>query len=349
MESEHEPPFPHILDRPGELRRQDRQGLALARFVLEAGQGLVARRMGAEPQDRRCGTGPRALGVAALRAGGARPLPGRFLGACDHAARGHASLDPWDAGEVMHRRPKHETQARAEARDGLEHGQGGGILRLGRLPHGQCQVPPQLVLLVEEGEVHLDAFLDGGIGQPLRAPRPRGLVRALVADLGQVVLAGSVRDMRPQLSAFPHARYPAPKQVAGRPHGRGRARGLGPHSATQQDRNVLSSHFVVLGFAPMHRLHREGMPKDNRPLFAGAQVSAPVPGEDACDGHDDLLPIRSKGLEHGSGAGGPIAMHHDLAVMVQNPDVHGAGMQVDAAVKWVLGGGESPEVSSSCA
>jgi hypothetical protein len=41
-------------------------------------------------------------------------------------------------------------------------------------------------------------------------------------------------------------------------------------------------------------------------------------------------------------------MHHDLPVMVQNIDVHGAGMQVDAAVKLMLLGVEAQEVSPSC-
>jgi hypothetical protein len=37
----------------------------------------------------------------------------------------------------------------------------------------------------------------------------------------------------------------------------------------------------------------------------------------------------------------------NLAGMVQETDGHGAGMQVDAAVKWVLLGGEAHAVSSS--
>jgi hypothetical protein len=40
-------------------------------------------------------------------------------------------------------------------------------------------------------------------------------------------------------------------------------------------------------------------------------------------------------------------MHHNLPVMVENADIHGAGMQVDTAVKWVLLGIEAHEVSSS--
>ena len=41
-------------------------------------------------------------------------------------------------------------------------------------------------------------------------------------------------------------------------------------------------------------------------------------------------------------------MQPDLAVVVKNTDVQGAGMQVDATVKWVLFRVESHEVSSAC-
>jgi hypothetical protein len=39
-------------------------------------------------------------------------------------------------------------------------------------------------------------------------------------------------------------------------------------------------------------------------------------------------------------------VHQDLAALVEDTDVHGTGVQVDAAVKWVLGGVKSREVSS---
>ena len=42
-------------------------------------------------------------------------------------------------------------------------------------------------------------------------------------------------------------------------------------------------------------------------------------------------------------------MQHDLASLVQDTDAHAAGVEVDTAVKWVLGGVESQEVSSSLA
>jgi hypothetical protein len=43
-----------------------------------------------------------------------------------------------------------------------------------------------------------------------------------------------------------------------------------------------------------------------------------------------------------------MSVQHDLAGLTQDTDRHGAGMQIDAAGKWVLGGVEAYEVPSSC-
>jgi hypothetical protein len=37
-----------------------------------------------------------------------------------------------------------------------------------------------------------------------------------------------------------------------------------------------------------------------------------------------------------------VAVEPDCAILAQDADIHGAGMQVDATVKWVLLGVESP-------
>ena len=42
-----------------------------------------------------------------------------------------------------------------------------------------------------------------------------------------------------------------------------------------------------------------------------------------------------------------VPMHDDLTIVVQDADVHGAGMPVDATIKLVRRGVASPEVSSS--
>src|SRR5206468_11736415 len=92
---------------------------------------------------------------------------------------------------------------------------GGGLLLLGRLHHGPRQVPPPLVISVEEGAVHRDAFWDRGIGTPLRDPRPSGRVRALGAELGPVVLAVGFLDRRQQGCAFSPEGFPVLEQIPG--------------------------------------------------------------------------------------------------------------------------------------
>ena len=81
--------------------------------------------------------------------------------------------------------------------------------------------------------------------------------------------------------------------------------------------------------------------------FLRTQVREPVPGEEACDGHDHRFPRGCDSLEKRLRAGWHVPVQHDLALLIQDTDIHGAGMQVDAAVKWVLFGVESHEVSSS--
>jgi hypothetical protein len=96
----------------------------------------------------------------------------------------------------------------------------------------------------------------------------------------------------------------------------------------------------------MDGLHREGMTEDERDTFVGTEVGEPVPGEPTLDRHDNPLSIRGKGFQKGLRSGWHIAMHQNLAALVEDADIHGPGMQVDAAVKWMLVGVKSHEVSS---
>jgi hypothetical protein len=83
-------------------------------------------------------------------------------------------------------------------------------------------------------------------------------------------------------------------------------------------------------------------------MLTGTQVREPIPGENAFDGDDPIVPIGRDGFEQGVGIGWPIPVQPNLAVLTQDTDIHGAGMQVDATIKWMLLGVKSPEVSSSC-
>ena len=74
----------------------------------------------------------------------------------------------------------------------------------------------------------------------------------------------------------------------------------------------------------------------------GTQVSEPVPGAQALDRHDEPFARRGHGFQAGIRVGLPMAMHQDLAALVEEAEIHGTSMQVDAAVKWVLSGIKSP-------
>jgi hypothetical protein len=54
-------------------------------------------------------------------------------------------------------------------------------------------------------------------------------------------------------------------------------------------------------------------------------------------------------LSNASGLVGIFRVHHNFAAVVQNTDIHGMGMHIDAAVKLELFDIESHEVSSSLA
>jgi hypothetical protein len=61
------------------------------------------------------------------------------------------------------------------------------------------------------------------------------------------------------------------------------------------------------------------------PLF-GAEVSEPVPGEETFDRDDARLALGRHDFEQGLQASFHLAMYHDLAVLVQHADIHGAGV-----------------------
>jgi hypothetical protein len=151
-------------------------------------------------------------------------------------------------------------------------------------------------------------------------------------------------DMAEACGAFVRQRPAAPEQGTGGTHVGWIDRGLRAHTTTQERRHLLRVDPVVCGLAPMDGLHREGMAEDTRDACIGTQVSEPAPGEHALDRHDETLSIRSNGLQEGIRVGLHMAMDKNLAALVEDAEGHGAGMQVDAAVQWMLLGGEAQEI-----
>jgi hypothetical protein len=104
---------------------------------------------------------------------------------------------------------------------------------------------------------------------------------------------------------------------------------------------------IVLRFAPMDGFHVEGMAEDEGNPLLGAKIGRPVPREEAFDADDEIFPVGRHGLEKWFGSCLHIPVQHNLTVLIQDAEVHTAGVQVDATVKGVLVGVESHEVSSS--
>jgi hypothetical protein len=65
------------------------------------------------------------------------------------------------------------------------------------------------------------------------------------------------------------------------------------------------------------------------------------------DADDQICPVGRHGLEERFWASWHVPVEKNLSILVYDTEVHGAGMQIDAAVILVRRGVESPEVSSS--
>jgi hypothetical protein len=105
---------------------------------------------------------------------------------------------------------------------------------------------------------------------------------------------------------------------------------------------------LVLGrFAPMASVQRQGLAPHAGPAGTGPEVGEPRPGDETCDAHAQGLSRGRHGLEQRGWSGRHVPVDEARAVLVQDAESHGAGMQVDATGQGVLLGGESHEVSSS--
>jgi len=138
----------------------------------------------------------------------------------------------------------------------------------------------------------------------------------------------------------------AEQRTGGAPRG-GRAIGVGPPPTPPPHGDVLGLALVVFGVTAMAGLHGEGLPEDAGQALVGTQVSPPVPGEETCDTAEHVLPGGHEGVEKGGWTSGHSAVPQELPLLGQDAEVHGAGMQVDAAVNLVRLRIKSPEVSSA--
>jgi hypothetical protein len=141
--------------------------------------------------------------------------------------------------------------------------------------------------------------------------------------------------------------HPPVAQGSGGAHRRGVGVGLREQAAPAQSRSLVRVNAVVLGLAPVNRLHEARVSQHAGHVLASPEVGQPGLSEDPFDGDDTISAIGGNDLEQGVLAGVPVAMDYDLAVLVQHADVHASGVEIDPTGALVPYGIESPEVSSS--
>lgn len=197
------------------------------------------------------------------------------------------------------------------------------------------------VVDIDQGQIEFHAPGDAGIVEALGDAGPIALVAEIEPDLGQIVLAVGVMDVGQQLGTLAHQVHAAPEQIAGRSHRSGIDIGHRKHPAAKQHGDLLGIDAVVFGFAAVDGPHVEGVTEDEMNAFVTTQVSQPVPGEHALDRDNEVIPIRFDCPQERRRSCFGIAMEQDFAVMAENAQVDGAGMQIDAAVVGVRLGVES--------
>jgi hypothetical protein len=70
----------------------------------------------------------------------------------------------------------------------------------------------------------------------------------------------------------------------------------------------------------MNGFHVEGLAEDEGNTLPSTQVSQPGPREETFHANDEVLLIRSDGLEKRCGSCLHIAVQHDLPVLIQDPE-----------------------------
>jgi hypothetical protein len=81
--------------------------------------------------------------------------------------------------------------------------------------------------------------------------------------------------------------------------------------------------------------------KDEGNPLPRTEVREPVPGEHALGGHHEILAVRSDELEECLRVGAEVLVDLDVSGLIENTDVEGSGVKIDAAVVEVLLGIES--------
>jgi hypothetical protein len=216
--------------------------------------------------------------------------------------------------------------------------------RRGRFEAGQLHVAEQVVVVAKPREGDGEALVHGGVGAPLGDTVAVRVVGERLPNLGPVILTVGSLAVREPLRALAPELRPPPGQVASRPHGGGIDGGLREPAAAEHHGNRLRVDRIGFGLAARDGFHVERVAEHEGEALAGTPSREPGPREDALDGQGHLVTRGGTGLEQGGWMGVHVPRHDALTMVVQDADVHGAGMPVEAPIKLARRGVEAPEI-----
>jgi hypothetical protein len=153
------------------------------------------------------------------------------------------------------------------------------------------------VVVAQQGEVHFEALLDGGIGNPRGHAGAVGLIGHLLPALGQVGLPVRVLDVGREFGPLPRERQATPEPIPGGAHLGRINRGLGEHAATQQHSHLVRSDLVCLALPAWIAFIERARPRTTGLPSWAQRAASQVPGEQAFDGDDEIIALRRSGLE----------------------------------------------------
>jgi len=97
----------------------------------------------------------------------------------------------------------------------------------------------------------------------------------------------------------------------------------------------------------MDGLHLERVAQDEGHALTGAEIGQPLPRQAAFDANNHVLAVGRNRLQKRCRSCLHVPVDQDFSRLVEDAEVHGAGVQVDPTIKLVRLGVASQEVSSS--
>ena len=78
------------------------------------------------------------------------------------------------------------------------------------------------------------------------------------------------------------------------------------------------------------------MTEDKRDVLGGTEIGEPVPGKHTFCRNDDIFPVWFDGFQEALRFCAHVAVDKDFSMAIQNADINGSCMKIDAAIEFML-------------